>query len=221
MTAVPAQAAPEWERDQNETEFTEMLRAMRVAVPEIQVALFVDDEGECIDYVSTLEPYEAKVLGAQMHNAQRQFEQTDPAKVRAGYHFGLEVACGLHEVWARRINEDYVIVLRTAGCFEHDSLRSALVQTCIAFRALVGLDTPTWEPAGVPVDVETREAVGWAYAPVSFRDQGQLVAVSDVIGRWTEPVAGEETVCFRVRTEEGREVTLVHDHRSDGWQMRT
>jgi len=66
-----------------------------------------------------------------------------------------------------------------------------------------------------------REAVGWAYAPAAFSDQGVRVFVSDVLGRWTEAVGnGDEIVCFRVRTEEGQELTLVHDPRLDGWRLR-
>jgi hypothetical protein len=42
-----------------------------------------------------------------------------------------------------------------------------------------------------------------------------------VLGRWTEALeAGDEIVCFRVRTEEGQELTLVHEPRSDVWQLR-
>ena len=41
------------------------------------------------------------------------------------------------------------------------------------------------------------------------------------IGR-NEPVDGktEALVCFRVRTQEGHEITLVHDPAGDGWQVR-
>lgn len=211
----------EWERDQNETEFTELLRALRRAVPAIDVAVFVDEEGECIDYVSTLEPFEAKVMGAQMHDVQKQIELAGRGKVDVGFHYGLEIACEAHEVWTRRISSDYVLVVRVTGSFEPADLRASVARACFAFRATVGIETPGWEPPVLSDDVQIREAVGWDYAPTSFREHGEHVAVADVLGRWVEEAGGSDRVCFRVRTDEGRELTLVHDHGADAWRIRT
>jgi hypothetical protein len=70
--------------------------------------------------------------------------------------------------------------------------------------------------------VLVRSAIGWEYAPAAFSEGGIRVAVSDVLGRWTEPsgVQGDDIVCFRVRTQDGQELTLVHDPGGDGWQVR-
>jgi hypothetical protein len=81
---------------------------------------------------------------------------------------------------------------------------------------------PTWDPAPRSLEVIVRGAVGWPYAPAAFSQEGVRVFISDVLGRWTEDggAQGDELVCFRVRTEEGQELTLVHDPAGDGWLVR-
>jgi hypothetical protein len=71
------------------------------------------------------------------------------------------------------------------------------------------------------MDVAVRSAVGWPYAPASFVREGLRVIVSDVLGRWPEEETGGALVCFRVRTLDGQEMTLVHDVARDGWSART
>ena len=72
------------------------------------------------------------------------------------------------------------------------------------------------------MQVMVRSAVGWPYAPASFDQAGVRVAISDVLGRWLEPseMGRSELVCFRIRTQEGQELTLVHDPSADGWSVR-
>ena len=57
---------PDTERDMELSEFTHILQRFWTAIPTALVAAFVDLEGECIDYVSCLEPFEAKVHAAQI-----------------------------------------------------------------------------------------------------------------------------------------------------------
>jgi hypothetical protein len=68
-----------------------------------------------------------------------------------------------------------------------------------------------------------RAAVGWPYAPASFDRAGSRVTISDVLGRWLEPseLGHGELVCFRIRTKEGQELTLVHDPSADDWSVRS
>jgi hypothetical protein len=91
------------------------------------------------------------------------------------------------------------------------------------FRREIGAEVPTWEPSP-PLEVVVRPAVGWPYAPAAFtQDGGTRVVVSDVLGRWTErpdAPALEDRTCFRVRTDDGRELTLVHDPARPGWLVR-
>lgn len=219
MSKARPAPSPEAPRDLDESEFTELLRQIRVAVPAVEAAIFVDNEGECIDYASSIDPFDAKVTGAQMLDLERQLERTSDA-VRAGAHFSLEIGFAAYEIWCRRLSDDYLLVLRVVGSFERSHLRSVSARVGQAFRAAVNIETPAWEPVAPPVDVRTRPSIGWDYAPASFREHGERVAVEDVLGRWVESDVVEDAVCFRIRTIEGRELTLVHDPDSDAWAIR-
>jgi hypothetical protein len=133
----------------------------------------------------------------------------------------MEIACDERELWGRRISDEYLLVALLNPGFDGDALREELAVAASAFRAEVGIAAPHWEPSA-GIEVVVRQAVGWEYAPESFNEDGSTVVIADVIGRWSEPgtVEGEELVCFRVRTEDGKEMTLVHDPSGDGWVVR-
>lgn len=207
-------------RDQSETTFTPMLRRAYEATPSALAFAFVDQEGECIDYVSAIDPFEIKVCAAHafvlidaLHGRQ--------AKLRMKHPFALEIATDSRYLWARRMCADYVAVAVVAPDADRTKLEGTLAELSREFRGEAGIETPPWD-ASRGIEVVIRSAVGWAYAPAAFNEGGLRVAVSDVLGRWTEPggVNGDEVVCFRVRTQEGQELTLVHDLGVDGWQVR-
>jgi hypothetical protein len=207
-------------RDQLETTFTPMLRRAYEATPQALAFAFVDQEGECIDYVSGIDPFEAKVCAAhvfvlldQLHGQQ--------ARLRLKNPFSLEIATDSRCLWARWICQDYVAVAVVTPDADRSKLEATLAELSREFRGDAGIETPSWD-AMRGIEVMIRSSVGWAYAPAAFNEGGASVAVSDVLGRWTEPggVSGDDVVCFRVRTHEGQELTLVHDPGVDGWQVR-
>jgi hypothetical protein len=89
------------------------------------------------------------------------------------------------------------------------------------FRAEVGVNPPAWEGRH-RLDVILRDALGWGYAPKSYFVGGTHVKITAVLGRWTEQLSldAPARVCFRVRTEVGQELTLIHDERTELWQLR-
>ena len=207
-------------RDQLETTFTPMLRRAYEATPSALAFAFVDQEGECIDYVSAIDPFEAKVCAAHafvlidgLHDRQSRLRMRNP--------FALEIATESRCLWARLMCADYVAVAVVTPDADRTKLEATLAELSREFRGEAGIETPSWDTAP-GVEVMIRSAVGWAYAPAAFNAGGASVAVSDVLGRWTEPggVHGDEVVCFRVRTQEGQELTLVHDPAVDDWQTR-
>jgi hypothetical protein len=212
---------PEVERDQLETSFTPILRQVYDALDHVLAIIFVDVEGECIDYVSSIDPFECKVAGAHMLVLMHALRDS---REKLGFEHPvlLEIAGTERELWGRRVSEEYLLVAVLLPGVDRVQLRTALAAAGNAFREEAGLLTPHWEPGRPTVSVVVREAVGWAYAPVSFNEDGMQVVIADVMGRWTEPggVSGEELVCFRVRTREGHELTLVHDPDADGWVVR-
>jgi predicted regulator of Ras-like GTPase activity (Roadblock/LC7/MglB family) len=220
----PRKLRSEAPRDLVESAFTPLLRRLRDAVPAIVAAVFVDTEGECIDYVSAIDPYEAKVNAAHMLmmlDALRASRE----KVGFGEPMTLEVSASERDVWVQRVGDEYVLVVLLDPDFDRTLLRGALAVASEEFRNEVGIALPMWDASRkVELSVDLRESKGgWEYAPKGYRTSYASVSISDVIGRWTEPGAGskgDELVCFRVRTTEGQELTLVHDPDGDGWIVR-
>jgi hypothetical protein len=208
-------------RDQAESAFTPILRRLWEQLPALLAAAFVDVEGECIDYVSRVEPYEAKVSAAHLHML---VEALAPSwgRLGNGAAIGLEIECSAREACVRRVTDDYMLVVVLTTGTEPVRREGAIAVACAEFRKEVGLAPPAWEAANRRLSVRVRPATGWNYAPQVFSDGEVRVTITDVIGRWTEPGGshGEELVCFRVRTAEGQELTLVHDPDGAGWVAR-
>jgi predicted regulator of Ras-like GTPase activity (Roadblock/LC7/MglB family) len=229
MTARP----PEAKRDLLETSFTPILRQIWSATESVLAAVFVDLEGECIDYVSSIDPFEAKVAGAHAFVLVDSIRRSH-GKLGMQEPVSLSITGSARELWARRVSDDYVLVLVLLPGADHAQLRAMLARAGREFRAEVGAASPAWEPTAGVLEVIVRAAVGWPYAPAAYTDRGQRVLIADVLGRWIEPVdgpaneqapllvedAGPGLVCFRVRTQEGQELTLVHDPSSDEWSAR-
>jgi len=213
-------ARTEAARDQAENVFTAILRRMYSAVPALLSVVFVDVEGECIDYVAAIDPYDAKVCAAHMHML---LESLRRARLMpcAGAALALEVVTAEREVWVRRIGEDYALVALLAHGFDRSELRDAMARAGREFRAEVGIAPPSWEDRE-RLSVRLRASAGWTYAPEGFSVDGERHAIAAVLGRWTEQPRPDAPplVCFRVRTQEGQELTLAHDELSEAWRVR-
>lgn len=208
-------------RDQAESAFTPILRRLWEHLPSLLAAAFVDVEGECIDYWSRIDPYEAKVSAAHLHVLLARIAASW-AKLGTGAAFGLEIQGSAREACVQRVSDEYVLVVLLATGTELSQRDDAIALACAEFRQEVGLLPPPWEMSQRPLAVRVRPATGWTYAPQVFSDGTVQVAITDVLGRWTEPpqLGADELVCFRVRTEDGRELTLVHDPDGNGWIAR-
>jgi len=222
------QRPPEAERDELETAFTPILRRMWSAAPSLLAAAFVDLEGECIDYVSSLDPFEAKVSAA---HALVLMDRLRAARDKLGLDEPVELAISgnQRDLWARRVSAEYLLVAVLLPEPDHTRVRAVLASAGREFCEEVGVDAPAWDPNSLRpsgkggLQVLVRSAVGWPYAPASFEQAGVRVTISDVLGRWLEPsdLGHGELVCFRIRTQEGQELTLVHDPSGDAWSVRS
>jgi hypothetical protein len=207
-------------RDQDENAFTAILRRLYDAVPAVIAAVFVDMEGESIDYVAAIEPYEAKLAAAHMHMLLNGM-CLPKSSATLGETFAFELVSAGREVWVRRFCEEYVLVVLLEPGFDASELRDAIATAGRGFRHEAGLDTPPWE-SREQLSVRLRASAGWNYAPVGFSVAGERFGIAAVLGRWTEPARpGEPSwVCFRVRTQHGQELTLAHDERTEAWWVR-
>jgi hypothetical protein len=202
-------------RDLAESGFTAVLRRVYGTNTALLAVVFIDMEGECIDYVSGLDPFEAKVAAAQMHTLLNQVRGAR-GTVSHGETLALEVVASERESWIWRIGEEYGLVAVLETGFDRAQLREVLTGASEDFRREIGLIAPVWEAFHERLSVRVRASPGWKYAPEGFSVGGSRIAISDVLGRWTE----QPLVCFRVRTLDGRELTLVHDEGSEHWTVR-
>lgn len=207
-------------REELPTAFTPILRQLWQSSLQVLIAAVADMEGECVDYVTSLQPYEAKVNAAHGRVLVAIAEQEAPAGW--GELQIVEVHGEVRELWARRIDEEYTLVLVFGIGADRLSLQRAMARAVEQFRREAGMATPAWEPASLPLYVELREARGLPHAPAAYALEGERIEVAYVLGWWSEgePGARSECLCFRVHTERGEELTLVHDVVRGGWSIR-
>ncbi len=212
---------PEAVRDQEASGFTPILRDVWSSTPSVLAAAFADMLGECIDYVSSLDPFDAKVSAAHaLIVMSRVLESAH--KLGGGAPLMLEIAADAREIWARRVSDEYVLVVVTEAGADRVLVRAAIARAVAELREEAGIAVPAWDQANERLIVEVRAAVGWAYAPSAYRQAGVRVAIAAVLGRWVdEPDAPvPSAVCFRVRNARDEELTLIHDPASDVWDLR-
>ena len=209
--------ARESPRDQTESAFTPILRRLLHRTTGVLAVCFVDDEGETVDYCAALPPYDVKVNGAQMRVV---MGNLGPRMQHAGggESWLLHVSAGGRDLLARRLSDEYMLIVLTKPRGITRRLLAGVEQTVGELRREAGIPVPHWEPAVFTIGVEVREAIGWPYAPAAFLDEGRRVVIADVLGRWTEGTGPRARVCFRVRTDDGEELTLVHDREIDRWE---
>jgi 8-oxo-dGTP pyrophosphatase MutT (NUDIX family) len=213
-------ARTEAERDQGESEFTGILRRVFESVPALLAAVFVDLEGECIDYVAAIQPFDAKVVAAHMHMLLKQ-TRGDRLPALLGETFGFELVSAEREVWVRQFCDEYALVVLLTPGFDLSELRDAVATACREFREEAGLPAPAWE-GQERLSVRLRSSREWNYAPTSYSLGGARHGIAAVLGRWIEPARPGEPpwVCFRVRTQHGEELTLAHDEHTEAWSLR-
>lgn len=209
--------ARESPRDQTESAFTPILRRLLHRTTGVLAVCFVDDEGETVDYCAALPPYDVKVNGAQMRVV---MGNLGPRMQHAGggESWLLHVSAGDRDLLARRLSDEYTLIVLTKPRGVTRRLLAGIEQAVGELRREAGIAVPQWEPAVFTIGVEVREAIGWPYAPAAFLDEGRRIVIADVLGRWTEGTGPRARVCFRVRTDDGEELTLVHDREIDRWE---
>lgn len=210
--------AREHARDLGESAFTDILRRLLYRATGLLAVAFVDSEGECVDYCSALDPFEAKVAGAQLLVTMT--EMSD--RVRAlggGQSFMLTVSGSSRDLVARRVSDAYMLIVVTKPRALTRRLQGGIEIAVTELRREAGIDMPDWEPVLDSVRVDVRAAIGWPYAPTAYFDEtDERIGIAHVMGRWLEGTGVESRVCFRVRTDDGEELTLVHDRAHDRWE---
>ena len=212
--------AREHARDMGESAFTDILRRLLYRATGLLAVAFVDSEGECVDYCSALDPFEAKVAGAQLIVTMTELSERMRA-LGGGQSFMLTVSGSNRDLVARRISDEYMLIVVTKPRALTRRLQGGIEIAVTELRREAQIDMPDWEPVLDSVRVEVRAAVGWPYAPAAYFDESEVrIGIAHVMGRWLEGTGVESRVCFRVRTDDGEELTLIHDRAHDRWERQ-
>lgn len=199
-------------RDQVESEFTRLLRELWLVEPALLAAVLVDNFGECVDYCATIDPFEAKVIGAHLGVVMAE-AQGFAQKMRLGRVHCLEIAGAERDFVGRSVGEGYLLVAAVQAGHTSQQLLDAMVEVSQGLRKEGGIEAPSWDPGEPDLRVLTREAVGWAFAPEAIVSGDKRSEIVAVLGRWEEDggLAGGKLVCFRVRVKGGTEQTIAFD----------
>jgi predicted regulator of Ras-like GTPase activity (Roadblock/LC7/MglB family) len=212
---------PEAPRDQAESGFTRILRRVFSAEPDIRALIFVDRDGECVDYCSALAPYDVKVVGAHMQVVVAGMRES-LERLMTGALLELHVYGEHRDFIARRLDDEYLLVAVVRGGMTDETVLRAVEETVVRLRHEANLAAPWWDAAAdAQMEVKVRTAVGWEFAPTAVEYLGHETPILDVLGRWQEEggAPGGELICFRVRVAEGEcgELTLAYDPRERRW----
>ena len=207
---------PEVERDMAETAFTPILRRYTMALGEVQAVIFVDDEGETVDYASRIPIYDAKVIAAQFHVLTYSIVQEAKG---GGVTHAFHLVADKREFIVRRVSNEYTLVIISDPPAPLGALASITDETVRLLRTEGGIKMPEWEPQREVLRVEIRASTGWGYAPTGYIERGVRHAPLAVVGRWIDH-EDQGSVCFLVRSASGEETVLVHRPREGRWVRR-
>lgn len=217
---APGDEALTLKRDRPESTFAVILRGFVEVHPTVHAAVFVDRDGECVDYATSLEPFDAQVIGAQLAQVTLDLVCRVP-RWGAGALVLWVLEAGTREFVVRRVSDEHAVVAALARGSVSARLLRSMGALAEALRREGELAAASWEPWGERFAVELRRSAGaWGYAPSAIGRAGARRPV-EVLGRWVErgTISAQEIVCFRVRCGE-EELTLVYDRSLDCWTRR-
>lgn len=212
--------APGLARDRPESPFAHILAGFVEVHAEALSAAFVDRDGECIDYATRLDPFEAQVIGAQLSAVSADLARR-LAALQAGALILWVVEAERREFVVRRVTDEHIVTVALPAQSLNARVLRAMSALAEALRREAGLAVPSWDPWGEPFQVAIRPSPGWGYAPCALQVGEGASQALEVLGRWTErgSISAEDIVCFRVRADDS-ELTLAHDRSLDRWYRR-
>ena len=220
MTTPPRAPERSFQRDRPDSAFSFILNRFVQVHSEVLAAVVVDGDGECVDYASVIDPYEAKVFGAALLGTTAEITAAT-RRMGAGSPIQWVVEASKYDLLVRRLSDDFalVVVLSSRGLNGH--VLAAMNTLAGALRYEAGLDAATWDPSSVPFRVQTRLGPDGEELPASVYDGGVAQAVQAVLARWTERgvISSADRTCFRVRVAKG-ELTLVFEPVLKQWHRR-
>ncbi len=137
------------QRDRPDTEFSNILRRFFERHEKMRAAVFVDSEGECVDYCALLDPFDTKVFGAtwlSTHNAMLRCME----RLHAGQLRQWTVEGQTQTLVVRRVTDEYslLVLLDAEGVTAH--VLQDLVEVAHQLRSEAGIRPASWEVQSDP-----------------------------------------------------------------------
>lgn len=185
--------------------FTLILQDGLAALPGARGAALVDREGETVDYVGEIDPFELKLAAAHWQIVMCQLHGTRLASTHQ-----LVVRSTRRSFVVRRLHDDYAVVLvflsRAAFAASERALAELEVRLCLE----AGWGPPAWCAPWIRVEVDTERATTARGTPRPIRLLlGEGWQPVDVLGRMVGLRKRERG--FRVRLPSGDELLLVRE----------
>lgn len=193
-----------------ETGFTPILESLVRSVDEALCAVFIDGEGETIDFATRIDPFDARVLGAEL--ALPLARTAGLADLTAlGTVLELRVLAAGRCIVARHVTDRCFLILATGS----PTLRAKVAEQCAMAAQALCVEAGEPLPAALSIlrAVELVEREGDAF-PTAFSDGGVRRRVQAVLGVERR----DDQSLFLVRTDEGEEVLVEHDRRRQRWR---
>ncbi len=198
-------------RDFDTTAFSRHLDALVLAIPEALCAVFVDGEGETVDLASRLDPFDARVAGAEMSIVLHGLRMTRE-KLGEGVVIELRIEGSQRSILVRHVSRGYDLVVLLAAAAVSAQSAELTAGTALALVLEAGLKPPPTTP--VLRAVEQRPSRIGFLVPSSFEENGVRRRIAVILGHRDE---GDGNVRFLVRLEDGEELVVLHDRAAATW----
>lgn len=204
-------------RDQATTGFSAVLDELVASVPNALCAVFVDPEGETVDLAARIDPFDARITGAEFTivlAAVRQCSQ----KLSAGATLEIRVEGKRRSAIARCVSEGYDLVLLVGSPTITARVADAVVDAAAELLRESGLPPPPsfarLRGADGPSRVSSRFRT---MGPIFIEDAGVQRRVAQSLGFYQ----GEAGVEVLVRLDDGEELLVWFDSTINRWTRRT
>jgi hypothetical protein len=190
-------------RDQATSTFTKVLERLVEMTPGALGAALVDYEGETVDYIGRVDPFELKITAAHwLVVLSETADLTQLGRIRQ-----LTVRAQARAYHVRRLDEGYAIVLalrpRTAFAVSQRAIDEAAARLSVEAGWAPTRDAARWSWVDVDPDPKARGP-----RPRQVRVGGELQPV-EILGAVVGLAAREKG--FRVRLRNGAELMLIRD----------
>ncbi len=195
---------PPAEREHERTAFTRILENVLRATPGARGVALVDELGESVDYAGDLDAFDIRVAAAHMQLELRLASESMAAKT--GQVRAIVVRGHRRSFMVMDLVDGYDLVVVTGRCAPFALSERARKQAEHDIRVEGGWQPPKGIDRWSLARVEAERADRWRPRRMMFRGRWHRL---EVIGAVVGLASGERG--YRVRTEDGAEMTLVRE----------